>query len=110
MSLCAALSRGSSPSILDKDEQFPGDVSQVLMCYSPRVSLQPPTLNMIEWPHDAPGVALSSRSRDPMPRTTRCGASVSAGMAITLMETYLTGRKGDVSKLKKSYPQREKLK
>ena len=74
-----------------------GDVSQVLMCYSPRVSLQLTTCNMIEWPHDCPGVALSSLSRDrhrapwsdparqatvPMPRTTLCGADVSAGVEL----------------------------
>src|SRR5215831_11084115 len=34
------------------------------MCYSPRISLQPTTLNVIEWPHDSPGLALSSLSRD----------------------------------------------
>src|SRR4030095_1648554 len=38
------------------------DVSQVLMCYSPRVSLQPTTPNVIEWHHDSPGLALSSSS------------------------------------------------
>jgi hypothetical protein len=30
------------------------DVSQVLMCYSPRVSLQLTTSNVIEWYHDSP--------------------------------------------------------
>ena len=31
------------------------------MCYSPRVSLQPTTPNVIEWHHDSPGLALSLR-------------------------------------------------
>src|SRR5215471_19049815 len=71
------------------------DVSQVLMCYSPRESLQPTTLNVIEWPHDSPGLALSSLSRDryrtpwpdparqatvPVPRTTLRGAYVPVGV------------------------------
>jgi hypothetical protein len=71
------------------------DVSQVLMCYSPQESLQPTTLNVIEWPHDAPGLALSSLSRDrhctpwseparhatvPVSSTPLCGAHVPAGV------------------------------
>jgi hypothetical protein len=43
--------------------QLAEDVSQVLMCYSPRVSLQPTILNVIEWHHDSPSLALSSLSR-----------------------------------------------
>src|SRR5262245_23671433 len=64
------------------------DVSQVLMCYSPRVSLQPTTPKVIEWHHDSPDRALSSLSRDrhrspwpdptrqatvPVPRRALCG-------------------------------------
>jgi len=74
---------------------LPEDVSQVLMCYSPRVTLQPTVPNVIEWPHDSPGLALSSLSRDrhrapwpdptrqatvPVPGKTLCGADVPAGV------------------------------
>jgi len=40
-------SKVAACAILAEQSDF-GDVSQVLMCYSPRVSLQPTTLNMIE--------------------------------------------------------------
>ena len=71
------------------------DVSQVLICYSPQVSLQLTTPNVIEWHHDSPGLALSALSRDrhrspwpdstrqatvPVPRTPLCGADVPAGV------------------------------
>src|SRR5678816_4467851 len=38
--------------------------TQVLMCYSLCLSLQPRPPNVIEWPHDSPGLARSSLSRD----------------------------------------------
>src|SRR5262249_15963363 len=77
--------------------QIAEGVSQVLMCYSPQVSLQPTIPNVIEWHHDSPGLALSSLSRDrhrapwpdparqatvPVPRTTLCGAYVPAGVEL----------------------------
>src|SRR5262245_42989370 len=85
----------SDPTIASRAKKGDEDVSQVLMCYSPQESLQPTTLNVIEWPHDSPGLALSSLSRDrhrapwsdparqatvPVPRTTLRGAYVPAGI------------------------------
>ena len=67
------------------------------MCYSPRVSRQPTTLNLSAWPHAAPARALSSLSWDrqrapwpaparpatgPVPRHTLGGADVPAGGAV----------------------------
>src|SRR5262245_51323094 len=48
---------------LRETKRGPEDVSQVWMCYSPRVSLQPTIPNVIEWHHDPPSLALSPLSR-----------------------------------------------
>ena len=72
------------------------DVSQVLLCYSLRVSLQPSPPNVIEGHHASPDPALSSRSRDrhrpswpaparpatvPLPRAPLGRSPLSAGLA-----------------------------
>src|SRR5215475_8344277 len=89
--------RVGHPLLLLCEAKLLEDVSQVLMCSSPRVSLQPTIPNVIEWPHDSPGLALSSLSRDrhrapwpdptrqatvPVPGKTLRGADVPAGVEL----------------------------